>query len=80
MSIVRVANHEPGSVIVASVAHEDVGGGPRTNVYCYLIVADPSGSTLTATLTGRATPTSLPGWLDEASLTSEIGACYPGGG
>lgn len=75
--LVIVRSTGPGVLTVASVAHEDVGAGPRTNVYCYLVIANPSQGTISATRTGpgRTTPGSVPGWVAPSELSAQIAAC-----
>ena len=74
-AVVFVATRDAGAVMVASVAHENVGAGPRTNVFCFLITPDPSGATLQAQLQRRVTTTSIPSWVAPETLMAEISQC-----
>jgi hypothetical protein len=65
----------PDSVAVASIAHEDVGQGPRTNVYCYIVTVSPDGRHITPDNSGRGTPSPRAGFLAPAELRPEIETC-----
>ncbi len=73
--IVFVGTRGAGAVMVASVAHENVGAGPRTNVYCYLVEADTVSATLRATYERRVTEASIPGTVETSWLIAEINQC-----
>jgi len=60
---------------VASVAYEDVGSGPRTNVYCYRLSVDLGASTVTVLTSSKATPVAISGWVDPSTLGATIAAC-----
>jgi S1-C subfamily serine protease len=65
----------PDNLSVASVAYEDVGAGPRTNVYCYQMSVDLTASTLNVLSQRRATPSSISGWVDPSTLSDVIATC-----
>jgi S1-C subfamily serine protease len=60
---------------VASIAYENVGNGPRTNVYCYTLSVDVPSSTLTVLTMRQATGASIPGWVDPSTLSAAIATC-----
>lgn len=60
---------------VASVAHEDIGSGPRTNVYCYHVAVGSTVTTLTVLSQRQATRPPIAGWVDPATLSATIAGC-----
>ncbi len=60
---------------VASVAWEDVGAGPRTNVYCFKFAVDTSSDTINELSSNQATQTPISGWADPTTVSSYIASC-----
>jgi S1-C subfamily serine protease len=60
---------------VASIAWEDVGAGPRTNVYCFQFSVDTTGGTITQLSSNQATQTPISGWGDPSTVSSYIATC-----
>ncbi len=78
-TIVYVAG-DPSFMTVASVAHEDVGSGQRTNVYCFNVAVDLTSNTMTVFSQTPATSQPLAGWLDPSTLGPTIATCAPSPG
>lgn len=60
------------SLRVGYVAHEDIGTGPRTNVYCNTIEVDLAAGTIRAGSQRKLTAVAHPGFVSPERLEAEV--------
>lgn len=60
------------SLRVGYVAHEDIGAGPRTNIYCNTIAVDLASGTIAAGSQRKLTPVAHPGYVSPEQLQPEV--------
>lgn len=60
------------SLRIGYVAHEDIGTGPRTNIYCNTIDVDLANGTIAAGSQRKLTPVAHPGFVSPDQLEPEV--------